>query len=764
VSVAGILEDDGPPTEGGLGEQDGANLWISTSSGLYRYDPKTDTARHYDVKDGLPGDNFSLHSAFKSASGKLFFGSTNGLAAFYPAQIQDNPHIPPVVLTDFQLANKPVEIGDESVLQAAIPEAEHLTLSHQDRVISFEFAALDYRSPNKNRYRYTLEGFDEDWTEVGSDRRFVTYTNLDPGEYTFRVLGSNSDGVWNEEGTSLGLTITPPWWGTTWFRGLFLVVVIAGVYGAYRWRVGSLETQRRELETQVGEKTHELSERVKELDCLHGISGLAGTQGISLEEILGGAVGLIPPAWRYPEIAGARVVLEGQEYTETAWRQSASIRIHGEQVGSVEVCYLEERAERDEGPFLKDERSLLDAVAERLGRIVERLRAEQDLRRTSDELATLLAVSQDVTSTLDLEPLLNLTLDHLKQVVDYDVATIRRLVQGNMELQAHRWLFPQEGRPSQHLPVATIPIIREMVQTRQAILVADHQFNPRIVGDTELLNGILTGEVLQASRTLMCVPLVVKGEVIGMLVLGHHQPNCWREEEKELVQAFANQAAVAIANAELYEKASKTATLEERTRLARELHDSATQALYSATLFSEAGRVLAQAGDLESAQHYLSRVGDAVHQALKDMRVLIFQLRPPVLEKEGLVGALEQRLNAVEKRAGIRARLITDEVSPLSDSVTDGLYHIALAALNNALKHAEADAVTVTIRSDGETMTLEVVDDGHGFDPQAVQDGGGMGLVSMRERAAKLGADLVIDSAPGEGTRVRVSVGTRGSS
>jgi len=124
---------------------------------------------------------------------------------------------------------------------------------------------------------------------------------------------------------------------------------------------------------------------------------------------------------------------------------------------------------------------------------------------------------------------------------------------------------------------------------------------------------------------------------------------------------------------------------------------------------------------------------------------------------------LEQRLNAVEKRAGIRARLITDEVSPLSDSVTDGLYHIALAALNNALKHAEADAVTVTIRSDGETMTLEVVDDGHGFDPQAVQDGGGMGLVSMRERAAKLGADLVIDSAPGEGTRVRVSVGTRGS-
>jgi signal transduction histidine kinase/ligand-binding sensor domain-containing protein len=638
--VMSILEDDASPSR-----QAGSNLWLSTSHGLSRFDPRTETFRNYDVSDGLQGNDFVWGSALKSADGELFFGGTNGLTAFYPDQIQDSLHVSPVVLTDFQLANKPVEIGDGSVLQRAIPETEHLTLSHQDRVISFEFAALDYRTPAKNRYRYMLEGFDEGWTEVGADRRFVTYTNLDPGEYTFRVLGSNSDGVWNEEGTSLGLTITPPWWGTIWFRGLVLVVAVAGVYGAYRWRVTSLEARSRELETQVAEQTSQLDDRVKELD-------------------------------------------------------------------------------------------------------------------------TLLALSQDVVSTLELEPLLSLILDELKKVVDYDVGTIRRLVSGNMELRAHRWLLPQAGQPSQRLPVADIPIMREMVQSRQAILVGDHQFNPEIVGDEELFSDSLTGDVLQANRTLMSVPLIVKGEVIGMLVLGHHQPNRWGEDEKELVQAFANQAAVAIVNAELYEQAGQTAALEERTRLARELHDSATQALYSATMFSEAGKELAAAGDLESAQHYLSRVGVAVHQALKDMRVLIFQLRPPVLEKEGLVGALQQRLNAVEKRAGIEARLITDEVPPLSEGVTDGLYHIAQEALNNALKHAEAEAVTVTIRSDGETVALEVVDDGHGFDPEAVRDGGGMGLVSMRERAANLGGDLVIDTAPGEGTRVRVSVsvGTQGSS
>ncbi|MCJ7824786.1 MAG: GAF domain-containing sensor histidine kinase, partial [Anaerolineales bacterium] len=378
------------------------------------------------------------------------------------------------------------------------------------------------------------------------------------------------------------------------------------------------------------------------------------------------------------------------------------------------------------------------------------------------ELATLLSVSQEVTSTLELEPLLNQILDELKKVVYYDVATVRRLIRGNMELKAHRWLFPQEGRPSPNLPVADIPILREMVQTQKAILANDHQFDPGIVGDKELYRGNLTGEVLQASRTLMCVPLVIKDETIGMLILGHHQPNTWGEEEKGLVQAFANQAAVAIVNAELYEKAGEAATLEERTRLARELHDSATQSLYSATLFSEAGKELAAAGDIDSAQHYLTRVGEVVHQALKDMRLLVFQLRPPVLEKEGLVMALQHRLDAVEKRAGMDARLISDQLPRLSDPVSEELYSITIEALNNVLKHAQADTVRITIRCEEGNVDLEVRDDGQGFDPQDAYNGG-MGLTNMAERAEKLGADLTIDASPDKGTSIRVIVPLPGS-
>jgi signal transduction histidine kinase/streptogramin lyase len=636
-SVMSILEDDGPPTEAGLDGHAGSNLWLSTSSGLVRFDPKNNIIRRYDSGDGIQGNEFNWDSAFKTASGEIFFGGTNGLTAFYPDQIQDSPHIPPVVFTDFQLANEPVEIGGDSNFQVSIAEADHLTLSHDDRVISIEFAALGYRAPEKSRYRYILDGFDEDWTEVGSDRRFVTYTNLDPGEYVFRVTGSNSDGVWNEEGTSIRITVTPPWWQTNWALGLFLILIVSGLFGAYRWQVRSLESRSRELESLVAEKTRQLDSRVS-------------------------------------------------------------------------------------------------------------------------ELTTLLTVSQDVVSTLDLEPLLSLILDELKRVVDYDVGTIRRLVQGNMELLAHRWLFSKAGQPSQRLSAATIPIVREMIQSQQAILVDDHQFNPEIVGDKELYSGNLTGEVLQASRTLMCVPLVVKDETIGMLVLGHHQPSCWDEEKKELVQAFANQAAVAIVNAELYEKASEAATLEERTRLARDLHDSATQSLYSATLFSEAGKELAEAGDIDSVRHYLSRISDIVQQALKDMRLLVFQLRPPVLEQEGLVMALQQRLDAVEKRAGMEARLISDHLPNLSDTVSEELYSITVEALNNVLKHAQADKVMITMRCDDGGLDLEVHDDGQGFDPETAYNSGGMGLANMAERAAILDADLIIDSSPDQGTSIRVSV------
>lgn len=246
-TIYGILED----------EQE--RLWLSTTNGLSRFDPRTESFRNYDVGDGLQSNTFLNTASYsKSRSGEMFFGGSNGFNAFYPDQIVDNPHPPPVLITDFQLANKPVPIGADSVLQKSILETDNLVLSNSDRMFSFELAVLNYRAPEQNRYRYWLEGFEEAWNEVDRTRRFVTYTNLDPGEYVFRVIGANNDGIWNQEGDSIRITVTPPWWGTIWFRIIMAAVALVLLVGGFRWRVRAIHARSRELEIQVEKRTNEL--------------------------------------------------------------------------------------------------------------------------------------------------------------------------------------------------------------------------------------------------------------------------------------------------------------------------------------------------------------------------------------------------------------------------------------------------------------------------------------------------------------------------
>jgi signal transduction histidine kinase len=204
----------------------------------------------------LQSNEFSEGCYEDSQSGEMLFGGNNGITTFFPENIRDNPYVPPVVLTSFKIFNKPVPIGAKSVLKKAIPYADSLTLSYRDNVFSFEFAALSHAISQKNRYRYQLEPLESGWNEVGSKQRLATYTNLDPGKYVFRVQASNSDGVWNEEGVSLPILITPPWWRTNWSRALFAVIVLTLLWAAYQLRVRQLHRQfAMTLEARVGERT-----------------------------------------------------------------------------------------------------------------------------------------------------------------------------------------------------------------------------------------------------------------------------------------------------------------------------------------------------------------------------------------------------------------------------------------------------------------------------------------------------------------------------
>lgn len=269
-----------------------------------------------------------------------------------------------------------------------------------------------------------------------------------------------------------------------------------------------------------------------------------------------------------------------------------------------------------------------------------------------------------------------------------------------------------------------------------------------------------------------------RGAVVLVLVaagIGAYRLRVWgletrsRELEKEVEDRTAELMDANIllyqeieererAEEELLRQRAEAAVLEERNRLARDLHDSVTQSIYSVTLLSEAGRRMAEAEDLEQLTVNQSRIGDISQQALQEMRLMVYELRPPALETEGLAGALEHRLEVVEKRAGINARLIVEGESELPAELEKELYHIAQEALNNALKHSRASSVVVLVRVDAESVHLQVQDDGRGFEPETDQASGGLGLRTMAERAEKMGGRLTIRSSPNEGTSVNLEV------
>ncbi len=204
-SIYGILPDNA------------GNLWLSTNKGLSKFDPRKKTFRNYDVTDGLQSDEFNAGADFRSDRGELFFGGINGFNAFIPADIRNNPHRPRVAITRMLEFNHEVEFGKP------LDQLENVTLPYFDNVFSLEFAAFDYSAPEKNRFQYMLEGFDENWRDAGMRNR-VTYTNLDPGTYVFRVKGSNNDGVWSTQDARLRIIVLPPPWRTWWAYLIYIAL------------------------------------------------------------------------------------------------------------------------------------------------------------------------------------------------------------------------------------------------------------------------------------------------------------------------------------------------------------------------------------------------------------------------------------------------------------------------------------------------------------------------------------------------------------
>jgi len=259
-------------------------LWMSTAGGLLRMDPGTGKSAHFTSADGL-SEGFSVGAAYAAPDGKLYFSGVKGMTGITPELVRSASVIPQVAITDIGVFNHSLKSGKAApgiVLDGAVTAPSKLSLSVQQSVFTIEFAALHYTDPGRNTYAYRLEGFDRDWVYADATRRSATYTNLDPGNYSFLVKAANNQGVWNPAATKLEIEILPPWYATWWFRALLVVLGVALLTSAYRARVRHLTRRQIQLEAMVAARTHELEEsnaKLAELSSTDGLTGIHNRRG-----------------------------------------------------------------------------------------------------------------------------------------------------------------------------------------------------------------------------------------------------------------------------------------------------------------------------------------------------------------------------------------------------------------------------------------------------------------------------------------------------
>jgi signal transduction histidine kinase len=386
----------------------------------------------------------------------------------------------------------------------------------------------------------------------------------------------------------------------------------------------------------------------------------------------------------------------------------------------------------------------------------ERVLAEQRLHET---LATMLRMSQNLASTVEIKPLLGRILEQLQSVIDYDGAAVFVQKEDYLQLVAYRGPIAQETALALRFPLAEVGVNRMVVESRAPVVIGDVHTEDTAAATAFRQAADDHGSNLFAYiRSWLGVPLLVKDRVLGMLCLDQAQPHFYTPFHSELALAFASQIAVAIENARLREQTEQMAAVAERNRLARELHDAVTQTLFSASLIADVLPRLWQRSP-EMGQAKLEELRELTRGALAEMRTLLLELRPATLTESSLEELLRQLAAAVIGRSRLQVAVEVEGEAqrPLSPDTQVALYRMAQESLNNVVKHAGASQVTISLRFNESCTELCVQDNGRGFDPDAVSVHS-LGLGIMRDRAGKIGAALHIESKIGEGTAVCVRV------
>lgn len=381
---------------------------------------------------------------------------------------------------------------------------------------------------------------------------------------------------------------------------------------------------------------------------------------------------------------------------------------------------------------------------------------EQRVEERTRELSTLLEISHNVASTIELKPLLSLILDQLKSAVDYTTCTILTRADEQFVLVDKRGPDPVRQAWPGNVSISAMGAIWELLARQEPVIVSDIAAQTPLAEAARAWLGTYLAGNLSTLRSWLLLPLVLKEQVVGILTISFRAPDYYTARHAALAMTIANQAAVAIENARLYEQAQEVAALEERQRLARELHDSVSQALYGIALGAHTARALLTRNPDKTAEP-LDYVLSQAEAALIEMRALIFELRPETLANEGLIAALARQATALRARHGLTVWEELDDEPNISLKIKQELYRISQEALHNITKHAHAQHVYLQLSVNAHGLVLQIQDDGIGFETTQTFPGH-LGLRSIHERVARLGGQVDIQSAPGQGTALRVQL------
>ncbi len=582
-------ENEGLPNEMfyAILEDDAGFLWISHNRGLSRFDPRTAKTKTFTLSDGLQSLEFNGNSRFKSPSGEMFFGGVNGVNAFFPGRIRDNLVRPPVALTGLQIFGRPAPIGPNpegrTVLSESIVSAKTVFLSYKDKMITFSFAALHFAAPENNQYAYMLEGLDKQWNWAGN-RHDATYTNLPPGRFVFRVKASNNDGRWNDEGVSVAVIVTPPFWRRLWFQLLAGVLVLGSLAGAVGNHTRNLQKQKRQLALKVEERTTELKSINRKLEGeaadRHWAEEALREEKLHLDLLIDNApeaIVVVNREHRITRVNSEFTKMFGWESEEVLNRNLDSIVAapgaldeavnYTQDLDKGRPISFESRRVRKDGSLVDVEG--IGAPIQVQGRamghfaiyrdISDRKRAEAAIGKRATQAAFINRVGQRVSSQLQIGPLLQEIVDAVSETFHYFAVLLFLLdeSQNRLKLQAlaggYKNIIPND---------LVVELGRGMIGTSaslgRSLVAADVSRDPYFVRLAD-----------EFTRSELTVPIRSGDKIIGVLDIQSIELAAFDDTDVAAMETLSSQLASAIDNARLYEEAQEELT--QRRRVERML-------------------------------------------------------------------------------------------------------------------------------------------------------------------------------------------------